>query len=56
MPGSVTARPESPVGIRLRTIQSKSGMRAREVADLVGATPQTCLDGNEVELSRSPPI
>lgn len=41
MPSSVAAKPESPVGIRLRTIRSKSGMRAREVADLVGATPQT---------------
>ncbi len=41
MPGSVAARPESPVATRLRTIQAKSGMRGREVADLVGATPQT---------------
>lgn len=41
MPGSVAARPESPVANRLRTIRSKSGMRAREIANLVGATPQT---------------
>lgn len=41
MPGSAATRPIPPVASRLCSIKAKSGMRGREVATLVGATPQT---------------
>lgn len=41
MSGPAVERRASPVALRLEAIQSKGGMRAREVADLVGTTEQT---------------